>query len=111
MEKKANNIQNEFNIFKNAIDVYGIEPQFNMVFEECGELINALAKFIRGRNQKNDVITELADVSIMIGQMAYFFGYDDFMKEKEFKLERLEKKLNEQENKVKKIKENEYNKN
>jgi len=93
MEEKTNNMQDEFDIFKKAIEVYGIEPQFNMVFEECGELINALAKFIRGRNDKSDVITELADVSIMIGQMAYLFGYDDFIKERDAKLERLKERL------------------
>lgn len=95
MEEKTNNMQDENELFKKAIDVYGIEPQFNMVFEECGELINALAKFIRGRNDKSEVITELADVSIMIGQMAYLFGYDDFIKERDAKLERLKERLKE----------------
>ena len=47
----------------------------HMVFEECGELINALAKVYRGRSSGQDVITELADVSIMIEQMATMLGF------------------------------------
>jgi len=41
-----------------------------------------------------DVITELADVSIIIDQMAMYYGKEAFLREKERKLVRLNKRLN-----------------
>lgn len=63
-----------------------------MVHEEIGELLSALGKIYRGRVTTKDVITELADVSIMIEQMAVYFGLDEFKAEKEYKLRRLAKR-------------------
>lgn len=80
-------------IYRKALDTYGYFKQRLMVFEECGELINAMAKADRGRANVVDIITELADVSIMVEQMAVFFGYDAFEKEKERKIERLKDRL------------------
>jgi NTP pyrophosphatase (non-canonical NTP hydrolase) len=80
-------------LYKKAIDTWGSEAQMHMVFEECGELINALAKVYRGRSSGKDVITELADVSIMIEQMATMLGFDAYEAEKENKLIRLKERL------------------
>jgi NTP pyrophosphatase (non-canonical NTP hydrolase) len=65
--------------------------------EETGELLAALGKFDRNRVGEADVITELADVSIMVEQMAVVFGMDDFKKEKERKLTRLKERLDKKE--------------
>ena len=80
-------------LYEKAIKKWGINDQVFMVFEECAELINALAKAKRHRIPKKDIITELADVAIMVEQMAYYFGEVEFRKEKERKLERLKVKL------------------
>jgi len=80
-------------IYKKAIETWGSEAQMHMMFEECGELINALAKVYRGRANGMDVITELADVSIMVEQMATMLGYEDYENEKENKLNRLSERL------------------
>jgi NTP pyrophosphatase (non-canonical NTP hydrolase) len=64
-----------------------------MLVEECGELLNAIAKSKRDRAGKDEIITELADVSIIVEQMVFFYGEDDFKKEKERKLLRLKKRL------------------
>lgn len=67
-----------------------------MLDEEIGELLAAVHKSKRNRVTDKDVITELADVSIMVEQMSILFGgYEEFVKEKNYKLERLEKRLNE----------------
>lgn len=79
--------------YQKALDTYGYHKQRLMVFEECAELINALAKADRGRSDVGDIITELADVSIMVEQMAVFFGYENFEKEKKRKIERLKQRL------------------
>ena len=80
-------------LYLNAILKYGLDKQIMTLFEECGELRDAMAKTYRGRSTQEDVITELADVSIMVEQLAAFYGTDRFEAEKERKLERLKNKL------------------
>ena len=77
------------NLYKEAIEKWGEEAQVNMLNEECGELIAAVAQFKRGRTSHHDVMTELADVFIMVEQIASMMSYDDFEKELERKLIRL----------------------
>lgn len=79
--------------YTDAIDTWGIDNQVFMVVEECGEVLNALAKFKRGRVSKSDVITELADASIMMEQMATYFGLEEYINEKERKLKRLRERI------------------
>ncbi len=81
-------------IYNDAINSFGIVNQQFMLVEECGELLNALAKLKRGRADKDELITELADVSIMVEQLAFFYGWKDFEAEKERKLIRLRKRIN-----------------
>lgn len=81
------------NVFQEAISRWGIVNQVFMVMEECGELLNVLAKAKRERSTPEEIITELADVSIMCDQMAYHFGKEAFLNEKKRKLERLKKRV------------------
>lgn len=76
-------------LYETAIEKWGIEAQVFMVMEETGEMLNALAKANRGRVTSEEIITELADVSIMVEQMASYFGWEEFKKEKQRKLKRL----------------------
>lgn len=85
--------KNKIELYNTALNNYGIISQQYMLFEEIGELQNAIAKAKRGRSTKEDIITELADVYIMVEQMAFFYGWKDFLKEKEFKLNRLKERL------------------
>lgn len=108
MEKRE-----KLSLFKRAIEQWGVHPQVRMVFEECSELMNALAKTYRCRATKEDVITELADVAILVEQMAVVFGYEEYEKEIERKLEKFKQKLEEtkcnllnQEDNFKKVLEN-----
>lgn len=84
---------NKLEIYYNALKQFGISAQQWMIVEEIGELLNAIAKQKRGRSTEEDIITELADVHIMVEQMALFYGWEDFVKEKERKLKRLENRL------------------
>ena len=81
-------------LYNRVLNTFGIVNQTFMLVEECAELLNAVAKMKRGRAEKEDIITELADVSIMVEQMAFFYGWDDYKNEKERKLTRLEDKIN-----------------
>ena len=76
-------------LYDAAITKWGVGAQKEMAYEELGELITALAQDSRGRTTKGELITELADVTIMCEQMAYILGYEDYEKEMENKLIRL----------------------
>ena len=71
-EKERLKIQNA------ALNIDGIRYQQWKLVEECGELLNAIAKAKTKAANVEEIITELADVSIIIEQLAYFYGLDDF---------------------------------
>lgn len=79
--------------YKEAISKWGEDAQINMLYEECGELLTAVARFRRGRMNHQDVMTELADVSIMVEQLATMMSFEDYEIEKDRKLIRLRKRL------------------
>lgn len=76
-------------LYSETISKWGVDAQFWMITEECSELLNAIAKYKRGREKSSAILEELADVSIMIEQMADYFGEDEFIRIKEAKLQRL----------------------
>jgi len=84
-------------VYETALTKWGIENQLWMVTEECGELLSAIGKMRRERVSREDVITELADVTIMCEQIAQYMGYDDYTKEIERKIERLKNRLEDKE--------------
>lgn len=80
-------------ILKAAIESRGFGAQHLQLTEECGELLAALNHYRRGRGSTKEVITELADVSVMVEQMAHKFGYEKFIKERNRKILRLKSRL------------------
>lgn len=76
-------------ISSKTIKKWGVVAQLWMVVEECAELTNAISKFERGRVNELSVIEELADVSIMVDQMSFYFGKTEFERIREAKLQRL----------------------
>ena len=57
--------------------------------------MSAINKFNRSRCSSDDVLTELADVSIMVEQLSLIYGgYEKFLIEKDKKLIRLLKRIN-----------------
>lgn len=84
---------NPLEIYDKALSTYGIDKQKWMLVGECGELLNALAKHIRGRGSFEELNTELADVSVMVEQIAYFYGWEEFLEERARKIERLKQRL------------------
>ena len=76
-------------LYDEAITKWGVQAQTDMAFEELGELITALAQDKRGRVTKEELLTELADVTIMCEQMAYILGFEEFENELDRKLVRL----------------------
>lgn len=87
-------------VLEASIKHHGHGTQVLKTFEECGELINALAKYHSEppRSTKADVIEELADVSIMIDQMALEFGLSEFLAERAYKIQRLKERIQKSDN-------------
>ena len=81
-------------VYKQAIAQYGVEPQRKMAIEEMAELTNALMKFDRGRNTVDDIIEEIADVTIMMRQLAIIYGQKAVDLQIDYKTARLAKRLN-----------------
>lgn len=76
-------------IYKQAVETYGVESQTRMAIEEMAELTNALMKLARGRVTIPDVVEEIADVKIMMEQLAIIFGQADVQEQVDFKTNRL----------------------
>ena len=81
--------QRQENILKLAMIRYGVLTQYRQLTEECGELLSAINHLLRGKDSKEAVITELADVAIMVEQFAHEFGYEQYLEERNRKIERL----------------------
>lgn len=83
-------------ICRQAIATFGEESQKRMAVEECAELINALMKEPRGRVTNDEIITEIADVTIMVHQLAIMYGIEKCEAEIKRKLNRLNERINDQ---------------
>jgi len=80
-------------VLRKALDTWGFDAQLMMVIEESGELVQAAAKFLGGREQSPEsLIEELADVSLMVDQMRLRWG-PEISEARLAKLERLEQRL------------------
>lgn len=91
-------------LYKKALFKWGNSKQITMAIEECAELIKALAKHDRCKNGSTveDIIEEMVDVEIMLGQLKIIFDYlvsgwgiSQFDAIMEKKLKHLEKLLDE----------------
>lgn len=82
-----NSAQQEF--CEDAIKKFGADKQKDKCIEECAELIDALIKNRNGRCSDDDVISEIADVTIMVEQMTMIYGREKVNEQIKFKLRRL----------------------
>lgn len=70
---------------------YGRMNQFHMVYEEMGELAQAISKMERGLGRLDKVVEEMADVYIVMEQLKIIYNIDDFAikRQMECKVNRL----------------------
>ncbi|MBE0598762.1 MAG: antitoxin [Desulfuromonadales bacterium] len=76
-------------IYKASLEKWGAEAQYDQAIKECAELIAALKHFKRGRIGTEAVVAELADVWLMVHQLAYMLGEDKLSQAVEEKLRKL----------------------
>lgn len=61
-------------LYRTTVEVWGESAQYDQAAEECAELIAALMHYRREKVDAQQVIDELADVTLMIGQLTWMFG-------------------------------------
>lgn len=76
-------------IYRATLAKWGEQAQYDQAVEECAELIAALKHFRRDKVDAAAVISELADVTLMIGQLTYMFGPEEVEKAVAVKLAKL----------------------
>ena len=64
----------EQKIYRAALAAWGADAQTLMVFEEMAELQKELCKAARGRDNREQIAEEIADVEIMLEQMKVLHG-------------------------------------
>lgn len=88
------------NLYDEATELWGLGAQFDQMIEEMAELTVALNKYKRkhliGHEYEGDnsieenLIEELADVTMCLEQLSVMFGEDKINKSLEFKLNKLD---------------------
>lgn len=81
-----------------AVQHYGPEHQKRKAIEEIGELITALSREQDGRATPKQVITEIADVHLMILQLMVIYGLDACLDEYKRKQRRLLRRIDKENN-------------
>lgn len=76
-----------------AVHHYGAEHQKKKAIEEMGELITALSREQDGRATTEKVITEIADVHLMIRQLMVIYGIEPCLAEYDRKQRRLLRRM------------------
>ena len=79
-----------------AIDKYGKTLQMVVAIEELSELIKELTKNIRGKNNHDAIVEEIADVYIMLDQVMMMndIWLNEVVEKMHEKLNRLKERMN-----------------
>lgn len=91
----------EQKLYERALKIWGKEPQMLQVIEEMSELTKEILKDVnRHKDNLSAIIEEAADVEIMLGQLKCCYGIaEQIAAYKKQKLEVINQRLNEWENK------------
>lgn len=65
------------NVVKKSIEHYGADLQTVVCMEECAELIQAISKMKRGKDNRDNLIEEMADVMICMEILKQVYGISD----------------------------------
>ena len=81
--------------FEKAIAVYGESLQKQVAIEEMAELTKEICKDFRGKGNREHILEEIVDVSIMLEQLQIIYGIStaEMFEVVESKIKRLEERL------------------
>jgi len=85
---------NKTHLYAKAIQKWGVTTQFNMLIEECAELIVAVNKLDRANpedinDRLEDLQEEIADVEIILEQARFILGHKAGDKIDKIKIKKL----------------------
>lgn len=81
-------------VYEDALIRFGSHNQFVVAIEELSELQKEICKFFRHEGKAEDLVEEVADVSIMLEQIIFIFDIeDDVKKVMEEKIQRLKRRI------------------
>lgn len=87
-------------LYRAALETFGVPSQIIKLVEETGEFFEAFGKCLGGRDKVSHVAEEMADVHIMLDQIAVYFDCEaEVERQKRYKLKRLEQRIEEVQNK------------
>ena len=58
-------------------NINGADIQSTICMEECAELIQAISKMKRGKDNRDNLIEEMADVLIVLTQLRFIYNVGD----------------------------------
>jgi NTP pyrophosphatase (non-canonical NTP hydrolase) len=76
-----------------AVETWGVESQTAMAIGEIGEFLTLIGRKAQGRLTLEEVHSEIADVIIMMKQMAKIWGENQVAEQITYKVGRLKQKL------------------
>lgn len=81
--------------FEKAIETYGDDLQKQVAIEEMAELTKEICKDFRGKGNREHIIEEIVDVSIMLEQLQimYDISSSEMLRAIDSKVKRLEERL------------------
>ena len=84
----------ESNILEEALDILG-EKAMVIAMEELSELIQAISKMIRGKENINNLVEEYADVLICLSLVSKYYNLDKSAIESvaEYKINRMKTRI------------------
>jgi len=82
-------------VLRATIIKWGEPLQMVMVIEEATELNKEICKWLRGRNNKDELTEEVADLLIMLQQLLFITGITshELQQQADLKIERIKKAL------------------
>jgi hypothetical protein len=81
-------------VYTNALIAYGEEAQCIVAIEELSECAKEICKVLRGKGDPQHLAEEIADATIMLEQLRYFFCINEDVCEcMDSKIRRLDAKL------------------
>ena len=84
----------EMSLLQRAITKWGEDAQTKMVLEEMSELQKEICKFWRGKDNRDAIAEEVADVEIMLDQLELMLDIQYQVEQhRQKKLRRLQKRL------------------
>lgn len=82
-------------VFEKAIETYGKDLQKQVAIEEMAELTKEICKDFRGKGNREHILEEIVDVSIMLEQLQIMYGISssEMLRAVDIKIKRLEERL------------------